>query len=70
MNPANQSYEAHICVSTTARQASERGWDPLVVEDAIGTRHIPGSSADELKRVVLNEIADGFGTIIRSGDIQ
>lgn len=65
-----QILQAHICVSTTTRQASERGWDPIVVEDAVGTRNIPGSSADELKRVVLNEIADGFGTVIQSGDIQ
>lgn len=56
-------------MNTTARQASEKGWDVIAVEDAIGTRDIPGSKADELKRVVLNEIADGFGTVILSKDI-
>lgn len=70
MEATNQNPQAHICVSTTARQASQLGWDTIVVEDAIGTRNIPGSSAHELKRVVLNEIADGFGTVIQSKDIQ
>ncbi|SPO01855.1 related to amidases related to nicotinamidase [Cephalotrichum gorgonifer] len=63
-------YMAHVCVSTTARQAAERGWDVIIVEDAVGTRDIPGSTADELKRVALSEIADAFGTIIQSGDIH
>ncbi|GJC78409.1 isochorismatase-like protein asqB [Colletotrichum liriopes] len=61
---------AHVCVSTTARQAAEKGWDVIVVEDAVGDRDIPGSKADEVKRVALNEIADAFGTIIQSKEIQ
>ncbi|MGH8010828.1 MAG: isochorismatase family protein [Candidatus Binatia bacterium] len=59
-----------MCVSTTARQGAERGWDVIAVEDAIGTRDVPGSKADELKRVALAEIGDAFGTVIQSGDIQ
>ncbi|GKT61620.1 isochorismatase hydrolase [Colletotrichum tofieldiae] len=63
-------YMAHVCVSTTARQAAEKGWDVIIVEDAVGDRDIPGSKADEVKRVALNEIADAFGTIIQSKEIQ
>ena len=62
--------QVNVCVSTTARQASERGWDTLVVEDGVGTGNIPGSTAEELKSLALNEIADEFGTVIRSADIQ
>ncbi|KAJ4108703.1 phospholipase C type enzyme [Fusarium equiseti] len=63
-------YMAHVCISTTARQGAERGWDVLVVEDAIGDRNIPGVNAQELKKVALYEIADAFGTIVQSKDIN
>ncbi|TPX07975.1 uncharacterized protein E0L32_010306 [Thyridium curvatum] len=63
-------YMAHVCVSTTARQGAERGWDVLVVEDAVGDRDIPGVKAEELTRVALAEIADAFGTVIQSKDIN
>ncbi|KAF4829577.1 putative isochorismatase family protein YddQ [Colletotrichum tropicale] len=63
-------YMAHVCISTTARQASERGWDVIVVEDAVGDRNIPGTSAEELTRVSLAEIADAFGTVVKSADIK
>ncbi|KAI1176962.1 Isochorismatase-like protein [Nemania sp. FL0916] len=62
-------YMAHVCVSTTARQAAERGWDVIVASDAVGDRHIPGVEADELVRVALSEIADAFGTVLESKDI-
>ncbi|KAL3294809.1 isochorismatase hydrolase [Colletotrichum asianum] len=63
-------YMAHVCISTTARQASEKGWDVIVVEDAVGDRNIPGTSAEELTRVSLAEIADAFGTVVKSADIK
>lgn len=63
-------FKAHVCISTTARQGAERGWDVIVAEDAVGDRDIPGSTADEVKRVALNEVADAFGTVIKSADIQ
>ncbi|KAM0346270.1 hypothetical protein ACHAPU_005697 [Fusarium lateritium] len=63
-------YMAHVCISTTARQGDERGWDVLVAEDAVGDRNIPGVDARELKMVALREIGDAFGTIIQSKDIE
>ncbi|KAG7043926.1 isochorismatase hydrolase [Colletotrichum scovillei] len=62
-------YMAHVCISTTARQASEKGWDVIVVEDAVGDRDIPGANAEELTKVALAEIADAFGTVVKSKDI-
>jgi nicotinamidase-related amidase len=62
-------YMAHVCVSTTARAGDELGYDVLVVSDAIGDRHIPGVQAETLVSVVLSELEDGFGTVIRAADI-
>ena len=44
-------FQAHVCVSTTARQASELGYDVVLVEDAIGDRDIPGISGEEVSKV-------------------
>ncbi|KAI1347456.1 Isochorismatase-like protein [Xylaria sp. FL0043] len=63
-------YMAHVCVSTTARQGAERGWDVIIPKDAVGDRHIPGVDAAELVRVALNEIADAFGTVVESKEIS
>jgi nicotinamidase-related amidase len=63
-------YMAHVCVSTTARQADERGYEVLVVEDAVGDRDIPGVNAEELVKVSLAELADAFGTIVKVGSIE
>lgn len=62
-------YMAHVCVSTTARQAHEKGYDVLVAGDAVGDRDIPGAAADELVRLSLAELADAFGTVIASADV-
>lgn len=62
-------YMAHVCVSTTARQAAERGYDVLVVADGIGDRDIPGVSGAEVTRVVLAELGDAFATVVKSGDV-
>ena len=63
-------YMAHVCVSTTARQAAERGYDVLVAEDAVGDRNIPGVQAEDLVRVALAELADAFGTVVKSSSIN
>lgn len=61
---------AHVCVSTTARQADEKGYEVIIAEDAVGDRDIPNITADDLKKTVLAELADGFGTVVRSESIQ
>ena len=58
------------CVSTTAREAHQKGYDVLITEDAIGDRDIPGAKGDELTRTVLAELGDFFGTVIKSSDVQ
>lgn len=63
-------YMAHVCVSTTARQAAERGYDVVVVEDAVGDRDIPGVKAEDLVRVVLAELGDAFATIVKAADVK
>jgi nicotinamidase-related amidase len=65
-----QRVQAHVCVSTTARQGAELGYDVICVEDAIGDRSIPGVEAEELTKTALNEIADAFGTVIQSSEIK
>lgn len=63
-------YMAHVCVSTTARQAAERGYDVILAEDAIGDRDIPGVKAEDLVRVALSELADAFGSVVKAGTIK
>ncbi|KAJ4341762.1 phospholipase C type enzyme [Ascochyta clinopodiicola] len=63
-------YMAHVCVSTTAREAMQKGYEVILVEDAIGDRDIPGVEGSELTRVALAELADVFGTIVQSSDIR
>jgi nicotinamidase-related amidase len=56
-------------VSTTARQAAQRGYDVIIAEDAVSDRDIPGVSAEQLTKVALSEIADALGTVIPSKNI-
>ena len=63
-------YMAHVCVSTTAREAVQKGYEVILVEDAIGDRDIPGVEGEELTRVTLAELADIFGTVVQSSDIR
>lgn len=62
--------QAHVCVSTTARDAARFGYDVLVAEDAVGDRDIPGVSGDDLTKIVMHELADAFATIVQSSDIK
>ncbi len=61
---------AHVCVSTTARQAAEKGYEVVLVEDAIGDRNIPGAKAEQLVSTVLAELADAFGTVVKVESIN
>ncbi|KAF2827817.1 Isochorismatase hydrolase [Ophiobolus disseminans] len=63
-------YMAHVCVSTTAREAFQKGYEVILVEDGIGDRDIPGVKGDEVTRVALAELADVFGTVVKSSEIK
>ena len=63
-------YMAHVCVSTTARQAAERGYDVLLAKEAIGDRDIPGAKAEDVVEMSLNELGDAFGTVVSVQDVQ
>ncbi|KAF8215553.1 isochorismatase hydrolase [Mycena galopus ATCC 62051] len=63
-------YMAHVCVSTTAREAHQLGYEVLMVEDAIGDRDIPGATGEEVTKMVLLELGDAFATVVKSKDIQ
>ena len=63
-------YMAHVCVSTTARQAAERGYEVVLPREAIGDRDIPGAKAEEVVEGALRELADAFGTVVSAGDIK
>ena len=63
-------YMAHVCVSTTARAAAERGLDVVLASDAIGDRDIPGGlGGSELTSVVLKELGDAFGTVVKGQEV-
>jgi len=59
----------HICVSSTAREAMERGYGVTVAADATATRPLPDPlggpdlSADELQRAALAALSDCFARI-------
>lgn len=63
-------YMAHVCVSTTARQAHELGYEVVICGDAVGDRDIPGARGEEVTGMVLCELADAFGTVVESRDLQ
>jgi nicotinamidase-related amidase len=63
-------YMAHVCVSTTARAADERGLDVILPRGAIGDRDIPGFGGLEVTEAVLKELSDAFGTVVEVGDIK
>jgi nicotinamidase-related amidase len=63
-------YMAHVCVSTTARAGAELGYDVILAEDAIGDRDIPGAKADEVVKMVMTELGDAFGTVMKSSSIE
>lgn len=63
-------YMAHVCVSTTARAAAERGLDVVLPRGAIGDRDIPGFGGAEVTEAVLKELSDAFGTVVEVDDIK
>ncbi|KAF1984025.1 Isochorismatase hydrolase [Aulographum hederae CBS 113979] len=63
-------YMAHVCVSTTAREGFQLGYDVVIAEDAVGDRDIPGAKGEDVTKMVLHELADVFGTVVKSDDIK
>ncbi|KAI7276182.1 isochorismatase [Hortaea werneckii] len=63
-------YVAHVCVSTTARDAARLGYDVLIAEDCVGDRDIPGASGNDVTKMVMHELADAFATVVQSSEIQ
>jgi nicotinamidase-related amidase len=65
-------YMAHVCASTTARQAAQRVYEVffLLAEDGIGDRDIPGATGEEVTKMVMNELGDAFGTVVKGSNIK
>ncbi|KAI7338337.1 isochorismatase [Hortaea werneckii] len=63
-------YMAHVCVSTTARDAARLGYDILIAEDCVGDRDIPGASGSDVTKMVMHELADAFATVVQSSEIH
>ncbi|EEQ89068.1 hypothetical protein RJZ56_006839 [Blastomyces dermatitidis] len=63
-------YMAHVCVSTTARRAAELAYDIVVAQDGVGGRPLGEYSGNEIAKVALLEVADFFGTLVWSKDIN
>jgi len=63
-------YMAHVCVSTTAREAHQLGYEVVLPENAIGDRDIPGAKGDDVTKMVMLELNDMFGTVVQSSDIK
>lgn len=61
---------AHVCVSTTARDAARLGYDVVLAEDAIGDRDIPGATGAEVTKMTMHELGDAFATVVQSKDIK
>lgn len=63
-------YMAHVCVSNTARQGNDMGYNVVLAKDAIGDRDIPGLSGAEVTETVMKELSDAIGTVVQSSDIK
>lgn len=63
-------YMAHVCVSTTARQAAEKGYDVVIAEGAVGDRDIPGAKAEDVVAMTLKELGDAFGSVVKAESIN
>ena len=65
-------FMTHMCISATARVATDLGYRVSIVADATATRDLPGPGGDgvvgaeDLKRVELAALADRFAIIVKS----
>lgn len=67
-------FMTHMCISATARAATDLGYRNTIVANATATRDLPGPggdgvvSADELQRAELAALADRFAIIAKTAD--
>jgi nicotinamidase-related amidase len=50
--------------------AARLGYDVIIAEDAVSDRDIPGASGADVTKMVMVELGDAFGTIVKSSDIK
>ncbi len=69
-------FMTHMCVESTARMASEKGFEVIVIADACATRDLPHPalagtilSAAEVHSNALAAISDRFATVLHSTEI-
>lgn len=64
-----------MCISATARAATDLGFDSTVVSDASATRSLPSAeggenlSADEIHRAALAGLADRFAVVATTQEV-
>jgi nicotinamidase-related amidase len=69
-------FMTHMCISSTARAATDLGLRTTIAADACATRDLPGPlgqgvvPAQDVHRVALAELADRFAIVCRAADIQ
>ncbi len=66
-------FMTHLCVSTSARAASERDYRCTIVADAVATRDLPDGrggvlAAADLHRAELIGLADRFANVVGTAD--
>ena len=67
-------FMTHMCVSATARAATDLGYRNTIVANATATRDLPGPggdgvvTADELQRAELAALADRFAIIVNTAE--
>jgi nicotinamidase-related amidase len=68
-------FMTHMCVSATARAATDLGFDSTVVGDATATRSLPSTSGDgvvgaaALHEAALAALADRFSVVAQTSDL-
>ena len=50
--------------------AARLGYDVIIAEDAVGDRDIPGASGAAVTSMVMAELGDAFGTVVKSSEIK
>lgn len=67
-------FMTHMCISATARAATDLGYRSTIVADATATRDLPGPAGDgvvnaeDLKRAELAALADRFAIIVKTAE--